>query len=562
MLSYLRGATDTMDTPSTDTLNKLVRSRSISPFSFLQPALVFAPHSQCSCNPIALYSDPDCQHSSLARNHIVHGGFLSDPAQVYPSPPSASKTRISLPEEFGLYFAQLPGVLDSPAVMHRADRLPTPPPTLPLPPLDLPDPDADSYPGVDDPEGSEVDYDDEHFRSPSERSSHSADTDFPLSPISPTWDPQSPSSYAQPQLAFSSDSPPESRHIHWVWSPSPFTDRELSASDTAYAAGAGDTTTDDSRFFPRGEPTSLFGKRPMNHCHTHDIHRWSSYDYDDPLSTPFTSSSLLGDHDRDVQAPCSPRLPRLSLPEVDEDVDMSISSGDSSSSQSPSQHLLGLPGADTDDDLLPAVYAATTTSLPPLISKPDHLESSSEPLLLIGDPQDVPFIRSPSPDDLRLLSDLPAEGSQLFDMRKRYMAAEAIDPSVRGEAKRRRKRHLERSKEIGALLCLKFPDKVVKCRKEKNVENACDGASTDSGTGLVGRGNANADVNDQLQQQPEPPSHHHQQPQRPIANMAQLVAQMVFRRNETSRPLPWRKDSRTLGKSPLSRGVAASDANP
>ena len=569
-----------MDTSSTDTLLSLVKlpglrgSCSILPFSFSQPAVVLAPrpqHSWSESNFIELCSDPDCHPGNLARNHLLLSGassfFLSDPAKVYPSPPP-----IPLPEEISLYSAQLPGVLDSPSVMRREDhRLPTPPPTLPLLSLDLPDPDAEVDADSDDVEGSEIDFDDddERFECPSELSSQSADTDLPLSPVSPTWDPQGPSSHAHPRLAFPSDSPPDSRHIHWVWSP--FTDKDFSASDTACAAGA--MTIDDSHFMPHGEPTSLLGiHEPTTHHrpHTHDIHHWLPYDDDDDSVSAFTPFSLLGDHDRNVQAPCSPRLPRLSLPEVDEDVDMSFSSGDSSSSQSPSQPLLGLPGADTDNDLLPIEYAVASSS-PPLISKPNNLplESPSEPLLLIGDPQDVPYVRSPSPDDLKLLSDLPTEGSQLFDMRKRYMAAEkdTTNPSMRGEAKRRRKRHLERSKEIGALLCLKFPDKVIKCRKDKVAENGGENASTDNGsTGAVCQSSAGAGASastgvDQQQSQSQSQQLQLQQ-SRPIANVAQLVAQMVFRRNETSRPLPWRKDTlRSHGKSPLSRAVAASDTN-
>ena len=60
-------------------------------------------------------------------------------------------------------------------------------------------------------------------------------------------------------------------------------------------------------------------------------------------------------------------------------------------------------------------------------------------------------------DDLKLLSDLSTEGSQLFNMRKRYTTAEkallhVTDPSVQGEAKRRRKHHVKCSTEIGVLL--------------------------------------------------------------------------------------------------------------
>ena len=69
---------------------------------------------------------------------------------------------------------------------------------------------------------------------------------------------------------------------------------------------------------------SLHESTMYHHPSTHDIHHWLPYD-DDSMSVPFTLFSLLGNHDHDVQAP-SPQLPRLSLPEVNEDVDMNFSS--------------------------------------------------------------------------------------------------------------------------------------------------------------------------------------------------------------------------------------------
>ena len=97
--------------------------------------------------------------------------------------------------------------------------------------------------------------------------------------------------------------------------------------------------------------------------------------------------------------------------------------------------------------------------MPPLLPKAENLplEFPLESLLLTGDLQDVPCVRSLSSGDLKLLFDLPTEGSQLFDMRKRHMTAEkalpnATDPSVRGEVKRRRNRHLERSTDLVATL--------------------------------------------------------------------------------------------------------------
>ena len=149
-------------------------------------------------------------------------------------------------------------------------------------------------------------------------------------------------------------------------------------------------TINDSPFMPYGEPMSLHKPTMHHRPHTHDMDHWLLYD-DDSMSAPF---SLLGNHDRDIRAPSSPQLPHLSLPEVNKEIDMSFSSEDSSSSQSPSQPLLGLPGADTDDDLLPVEYAVASSS-PPLVSKADNLplELPSESLLLISDLQDVPCVR-------------------------------------------------------------------------------------------------------------------------------------------------------------------------
>ena len=59
---------------------------------------------------------------------------------------------------------------------------------------------------------------------------------------------------------------------------------------------------------------------------------------------------------------------------------------------------------------------------------------------------------------------------------------DAIHLSVRDEAKRRRKFHLKRSTKIGVLLCLKFPDKVIKCRKDKIAENSGESPSADRGS--------------------------------------------------------------------------------
>ncbi|KAI6027201.1 hypothetical protein EDC04DRAFT_170198 [Pisolithus marmoratus] len=568
------GTTDTMATSPSDSLlylNKSPGLRESTSFTSL-PALVLAPHCSHSWGDgdidespfIALYSDSDCSRSSLARNHVVQGGttgfFVSDPTNAYPS----SKATISSPEEsecLPFYSAQLPCILDSPVVMRREDfachRPLTPPPTLPYSTLDLPDSDGDVdvhfvEEGIRD---SDHDFDGvELFGSPFGSSQSTVDTDLPLSPISPTWESQGPSCQ-HPQFGFLSDSPPDTGSIRSFWAP--FGEKGFLSSDTAFGSAGVDpssipdapsslleiekphsvNSTSGPSFMSGDKPSSLLeidAPRPI------DIH-WSRYDtYGTPVHCPMTyirSPLLCAD---DLEAPSSPLPRHTSLPEDDDikDVQMSDSSGDSSFS--PSHPLLGLPGANIDDSLLPI--------------DPPYAPNDLEPLLLIDDPQDIPAVRSPSPDDLKLLSELPPEGSQLFDMRRRYMVGEKTLPdasrvTTRAEAKRGRKRDAERSKEIGTLLCLKFPDKVVKCRKEKSSES---GRSVDgiivSGDGSTSNGDCQP--NGDQQQTPSlcPPQ--------PTASMAQLVAQMVFRRNETSRPLPWKKTvTHYYIKSPLSRAV-------
>ncbi|KAI6111398.1 hypothetical protein F5141DRAFT_779293 [Pisolithus sp. B1] len=544
------------------------------------PALVFAPHCSHSWGAgdidessfLALYSDSDCSHSGLARNHAVQGGttrfFVTDPTEVYPSPPP-SKATASLPERTGeslpFYSAQLPCILDSPVVMRREDLAYhgplTPPPTLPHSTFDLPDSDGDADVrfAEEDTQDSDHDFDgDELFGSPSGSSQSTVDIDLPLSPISPMWESQG-SSDQHGQLSFMSDSPPHSGHIWSFWLP--FGEKGFSPSDTTF-----DSANPHPSFIPHA-PSSLLefecsdsvkmvsglplvsedgpsSLLEIDELRPVEIH-WSPYDvHHMPAQspTPYIPSPVLCADD--LETPSSPLPRHTSLPEDDDIKDVQMSDSSEDSSFSPGHPLLGLPGANTDDSLLPIAF------------DPRYGTNDSEPLLLIDDPQDIPAVRSPSPDDLRLLSDLPPEGSQLFDMRRRYMAGEKTFPdasraSTQAEAKRGRKRDAERSKEIGALLCLKFPDKVVKCRKEKSSESC---RSVD-GVGISGDGNSNnGDYQPNGdQQQPSPCLYRPQ----PTAGMAQLVAQMVLRRNETSRPLPWKKAvTRYYVKSPLSHAIA------
>jgi hypothetical protein len=151
----------------------------------------------------------------------------------------------------------------------------------------------------------------------------------------------------------------------------------------------------------------------------------------------------------------------------------------------------------------------------------------SQPLLFIHDPRDVPLPRSPSPEDFNLcLSahdiDNDPELAQLFDLRKRVLAAMQggpfESPECTGKATRKDR---ERSKEVGALLRLKLSDKhAIDVSEWKSPERRRRGV---------------------------------------IGSISQLVSQMVFRRNDTSRPLMKRKplSAQEYVRSPLSSCVAA-----
>jgi hypothetical protein len=198
----------------------------------------------------------------------------------------------------------------------------------------------------------------------------------------------------------------------------------------------------------------------------------------------------------------------------------------SSSPSSPGPSLLSLPGADTDDDLLPDV--STVIPLPSFQGVPFV---PSQPLLFIHDPRDVPLPRSPSPEDFHLClsvhdMDSDPELAQLFELRKRSLAAvqgpsegpECTDAYTR---KTKKKRERERSAEVGALLRLKLGDKLgMDVNEGKSPERRRKGV---------------------------------------IGSISQLVAQMVFRRHEASRPLTKRKPTLSAQEyvhSPLSACIA------
>jgi len=465
--------------------------------------------------------------------------LYADVLKVYPSPPesaSTSKSTIPLPEDAGefasMYSTHLAGVLDSPPIMRRQDLASqkplTPPPTMPHPTLNLPDADADIP--LYDQDGEEVEEcdTDESYPGPGSSPPHIVQSDLPLSPLSPSWD----SPCTQALSTASSSDFSESEHLDTLFSPcdasappaldyyhpSPLSRSKPSLLDV-------DVDASCPLLAPIGIPWA--SSQP------------SESDPEPP--SPSTSSSSLTsliDYD-ELSPPNSPLISRLDLPDLEDDglpkivpsspsrrsysglPDSDIEIGDPTSDPVlalPGQHLLSLPGGDIDDELIPRI--PTTPSRP--VPFP-----SSQPLLFIDDPRDVPLPRSPSPEDFDLClspEDITdPELAKLFDLRKRSIAAERaarrlealtddVDLFTRAEARKTRKRERERSKEVGALLRLKLGDGVPTCSQERSPE--CEPQNHARRRGVIG-------------------------------NMSQLVAQMVFRRNETYRPLAKRKMANT-----------------
>ncbi|KAG1749496.1 hypothetical protein EDB19DRAFT_144011 [Suillus lakei] len=248
-------------------------------------------------------------------------------------------------------------------------------------------------------------------------------------------------------------------------------------------------------------------------------------DIDDPpeLRSPHLSLSGLPELEYEKAPPhIPPSSPsRRSCSSLPDDTD-----NPPPSPSSPGQSLLSLPGADTDDDLLPD--ASEFVRPTPFQGVPFV---PSQPLLFIHDPRDVPLPRSPSPEDFNLClsvhdMDNDPELAQLFELRKRALAAvqgppegpECTEPYTR---KSKKKRERERSKEVGALLRLKLGDKPgMDVSEGKSPERRRKGV---------------------------------------IGSISQLVAQMVFRRHDASRPLMKRKpvlSGQEYVHSPLSACIA------
>ncbi|KAF9228958.1 hypothetical protein BS17DRAFT_215778 [Gyrodon lividus] len=553
-----------METSSTDTLLSSKHLTGLRDYSSYNAPPAFQPSLDSVQHPLPWHTASDLYaadhpHIHFARNHTVQSGatklLYSDPSKVYPSPPSGSstsKTTIPLPEEVGgfvpSYSTHLVGVLDSPTVMRREDlafhKPLTPPPTMPHTSLELPDADVDIP--FDDEEVEEEDdefEDDVPFSSSSGSSPRSTQFDLPLSPISPTWDPPCPQA---PLVASAHDFSSASEHLHSIWSLCGVSKAPLLR------------TSDDIPPLASQEPPSLleFGA-PRPFLAPISIpwspHQTYNMESEPPQSmTSYASSSSLIDCD-ELLPPSSPLISRLDLPELEDDrppqiipcspcrrscsylPSTDVEMGDSTSDPmfaSPGQQLLSLPGADTDDYLIPAMHAPPSMFVPLI---------PSQPLLFINDPRDVPLPRSPSPEDFNLCLSFEdttdPELAKVFDLRRRSVSAaehaakrletlpDEIDLFTRAEAQKARKRTRERNKEVGALLRAKLCDGVQMCP---------------------------------LGQSSGGPQQNHQRRRGMVGSISQLVAQMFFRRNESSRPLAKRKTATTPRgyiQTPLSRAV-------
>ncbi|KAG1862703.1 hypothetical protein F4604DRAFT_1786168 [Suillus subluteus] len=357
------------------------------------------------------------------------------------------------------------------------------------------------------------DFEEDFYDGISAMSDSSAESDSPLSPLSPPWKPP------EHGLAKSPWNDPPSPNFSWspclgsedigdVSIPVSNEITSFSSDQVPYLLGV---DLPRPKLVPLHIPWSSHQHIPMHQLDEH------------PPSSPHRSALSLAD--MDIDDPPELRAPHLSLsglPELEHEKALprippsspsrrscsSLPDDTDSLPSSPGPSLLSLPGADTDDDLLPGESAFV-----PLTSSQGVPFVPSQPLLFIHDPRDVPLPRSPSPEDFHLClsvhdMDGDPELAQLFELRKRSLAAvqgppdgpECTDTYTR---KSKKKRERERSAEVGALLRLKLGDKLgMDVNEGKSPERRKKGV---------------------------------------IGSISQLVAQMVFRRHEASRPLTKRK---------------------
>ncbi|KII89527.1 hypothetical protein PLICRDRAFT_698522 [Plicaturopsis crispa FD-325 SS-3] len=497
------------------------------------------------CLPGAAGSNPQ---NDIARR---------DPTSSYPSPPTSNAhLKHSVPLPCSAHRVEFIGVLDSPPLMRNEDLYTvaplSPPPTLPTSTHALP----------------EMDYEEQ------EEQRLMSSTSQLLSPISPTWDAEDcgdsifhlcEKQHVQHLGDYNYQDPAGSS---WTLSPESLSSSMPPSPSPIYMA-SDDVSSPPASPRPSRRPLLSLLDIPPSPPGSHDAHDSPGYHDDNassdeenfeyesayfpPHENRFRSTSPI---DMDDELDLTPGSPVLQMRSLDLDDSGSATPGlfDAPSSpsrrsfsslpdlefddpsetfdapSSPGLSLLALPGADTDDDLVPP--PPEDFSAPPSVLLPPPSPSNS--LLLIDDPNDVPYPRSPSPEDFDLDFDDVAdpELAKMNDLRKRAVAAERAARhaeaqyteqgvlGLRAEARRVRRREKERRKEVGALLQLKLG-----------------GRASSTGDAYAGvRG-----------------------------SLSSLVAKMIFRRNETFRSLPDRKnvpEQRSHPRSPLFKTHNFSDLPP
>lgn len=288
------------------------------------------------------------------------------------------------------------------------------------------------------------------------------------------------------------------------------------------------------------------------------IHEDEKMDVDDqpdctraPLwHSPISPLSDLGDDTDSLPSPDSPYLRDLTdLPELDDydeypespslrtfaDLPDAQVDAENNYAQSPSPTptLISLPGADTDDDLLPAelgtskIYDKYSGSI---FANPGSNASAS---LLLEDPDLVPVPDSPPVEnldiDVTLLSQDPLlrrlsvirKKSQSVERQLRQLEAQMLEQGAvhaRAHVRQERRKHKEKFRETTSLIRLNLGNEVF----NTPLSEEHNGAPKDKN----------------------------------VTSKDQLVARMILKRHENFRPLSVRKcislDPMT-GKSPLSR---------
>ncbi|KAG6848870.1 hypothetical protein H0H93_013276 [Arthromyces matolae] len=286
---------------------------------------------------------------------------------------------------------------------------------------------------------------------------------------------------------------------------------------------------------PRSLPTTPFS-HDLDIPYDEKLYTSNKDNFFDHLEPPLYEIPFLPELDDIPDSPSSPSLRSFStLPPLEEDDDTDFRF---ESLHSPGTTLISLPGADTDDFLIP-----NDNDLEPSPSTSPFGSSSS--LLLLED--DV-LPRSPSPEnyDVEDVDSVSIAGSSDPDIRRlgelqrrsqnAERAARQLEQTLleegavhqRWEARRARKKEKERGREIGAMLRFKIAQEKERLKKTMDVDNILNSESEG--------GREGEEESPKVQEKMKIPKR-----RGTIGSMEQLVAKMLLRRNDTYRSLANRK---------------------